>query len=138
MLGVTFLQVIAAIIGVYWASKTAMSFGRDLRSSIFRTVEGFSQREVNRFGTPSLITRNTNDVQQVQMLVQLALTMMIAAPIMCIGGIIMAVREDASLSLLIVVVVPVLAIVVGFMVWRATPLFRSMQAADRSRQSGDA
>jgi len=135
MLGITFLQALAAIAAVYFGSRTAMAFGRDLRGSIFRTVESFSQREVNRFGTPSLITRNTNDVQQMQMLVQLGLTMMIGAPIMAIGGVIMAVREDAPLSLLIVVIVPLMAAVVGVMLWRAIPLFRSMQVRiDRVNQ----
>jgi ATP-binding cassette subfamily B multidrug efflux pump len=135
MLGITFVQAICAIIGVYWGSKTAMAFGRDVRSVIFRTVESFSQREVNHFGTPSLITRNTNDVQQVQMLVVLALNMMLAAPIMLFGGVIMALREDVVLSGLIVVIVPLMAAVIGITVWRVMPRFRAQQVKlDRVNQ----
>jgi len=135
MLAITLVQALAAVVAVYWGSKTAMAFGRDLRAAIFRTVESYSQREVNRFGTPSLITRNTNDVQQLQMLVQIGLTMMITAPVMAIGGVIMAVREDPPLSLLIVVIVPLMAVVIGVTLWRAVPLFRSMQTRiDRVNQ----
>lgn len=127
MLLVTFLQAIAAVIAVYWGSMTAMAFGRDVRGALFRQVESFSQTEVNLFGAPTLITRNTNDVQQVQMLVVIGLNMMIAAPIMSIGGIIMALHEDVPLSTLIVVIVPLMGIVIGFMLSRALPLFKSMQ-----------
>ena len=97
MLGISLLVVVASIIAVYWGSKTGMAFGRDLRGSIFRKVESFSQAELNRFGTPSLITRNTNDVQQVQMVVLIGLNMMIIAPILAVGGIILALRQDVPL-----------------------------------------
>ena len=98
MLGVTVLLGIASIIAVYWGAKTAMAFGRDVRGAIFRSVESFSQVEVNHFGTASLITRNTNDVQQVQMVVLMGLTVMITAPIMMVGGLVMALREDIQLT----------------------------------------
>ncbi len=127
MLVVTFTLGIAAIVGVYWAAKTAMAFGRDLRSAIFRSVETFSQVEVNRFGAASLITRNTNDVQQIQMLVVIALTVIISAPILTIGGVIMALRQDVPLSALLLVIVPVMIAVIGIVVTRAMPLFRAMQ-----------
>lgn len=127
MLGVTFLLGIAAIVGVYWGSKTAMAFGRDVRSSIFRRVESFSQAEINTFGTPSLITRNTNDVQQVQMVVLMMLNVVVSAPIMAIGGIFMALRLDVPLSGLLVVIIPVMAILIGSTLYRAMPLFKQMQ-----------
>ena len=127
MLGVTVLMGVTAVVGVYFGSKTSMAFGRDVRAAIFRKVETFSQTEVNRFGTPSLITRNTNDVQQVQMVVMMALNMMILAPVMAIGGIIMAVREDAVLSLILVVVLPLMAAFLYFVVSRAMPLFKAVQ-----------
>ncbi|MEP7179179.1 MAG: ABC transporter transmembrane domain-containing protein, partial [Pseudonocardiales bacterium] len=98
MLAVSLLQIACSLVAVYIGARTAMSFGRDLRRAIFRRVGEFSAREVAHFGAPSLITRNTNDVQQVQMLVVMTCTMMIAAPIMCIGGIIMALRQDIGLS----------------------------------------
>jgi ATP-binding cassette, subfamily B, multidrug efflux pump len=127
MLGVSFVQVATAIAGVYFGSKAAMAVGRDLRRGVFHKVAGFSAREVNEFGAPSLITRGTNDVQQVQMLVLMGLNFMVAAPIMCVGGIIMAVREDLQLSWLVWVSVPALFVVVGFLVWKLMPLFRTMQ-----------
>ncbi|MFH0750454.1 MAG: ABC transporter transmembrane domain-containing protein, partial [Chloroflexota bacterium] len=98
MLGVTFLLGVASIVGVYFGARTAMAFGRDVRSAIFRAVQTFAQTEVNRFGTASLITRNTNDVQQVQMVVLMGLTVLISAPILTIGGVIMALRQDVPLS----------------------------------------
>ena len=116
-----------AIAGVYYGSKTAMAVGRDLRRGVFRKVTSFSAKDVNTFGAPTLITRGTNDVQQVQMLVLMGLNFMVATPIMCIGGIIMALREDLSLSWLVWVSVPVLIVVVGYLVVRLMPLFRSMQ-----------
>lgn len=128
MLGVAFVQVATAIAGVYFGSKAAMAVGRDLRKGVFHKVAGFSAREVNEFGAPSLITRGTNDVQQVQMLVLMGLNFMVSAPIMCVGGIIMAVREDLQLSWLVWVSVPALFVVVGFLVWKLMPLFRTMQA----------
>lgn len=127
MLLIALVQAAATIVAVYFGSKTSMSFGRDLRSAIFRKVESFSQREVNLFGTPTLITRNTNDVQQVQMLVMIGLNMMIAAPMMAVGGIIMSLRTDVPLSGTIAVVVPVLAVIIGTLGARALPLFRSIQ-----------
>ena len=127
MLAVTFLLGVAAIVGVYWGSKTAMAFGRDVRSAIFRRVESFSQAEINIFGTPSLITRNTNDVQQVQMVVLMMLNVVVSAPIMAIGGVFMALRQDVQLSGLLVVIIPLMAILVGTVLWRAMPLFKQMQ-----------
>ena len=127
MLGVTLVLVIATIIAVYWGSKTAMAFGRDVRGALFRKVESFSQAELNHFGTPSLITRATNDVQQVQMVVLMMLNLTLAAPIMAIGGIIMALRLDVPLSSVILVAVPVMGVFIGLVLTRALPLFRSMQ-----------
>jgi ATP-binding cassette subfamily B multidrug efflux pump len=127
MLLVALVQVGAAIAGVYFGSKTAMAVGRDLRRGVFRKVTSFSAKDVNTFGAPTLITRGTNDVQQVQMLVLMGLNFMVATPIMCIGGIIMALREDLSLSWLVWVSVPVLVVVVGYLVVRLMPLFRAMQ-----------
>ena len=121
------MLVIATVIAVYWGSKTAMAFGRDVRGLLFRKVESFSQAELNHFGTPSLITRTTNDVQQVQMLVLMMLNLTLAAPIMAIGGIIMALRLDVPLSSVILVAVPLMGVFIGLVVTRALPLFRSMQ-----------
>ena len=108
MLLVTLIQVLCSIAAVYHGSRIAMGFGRDVRGAMFHRVGEFSAREVNRFGAPSLITRNTNDVQQVQMLVLMTCTMLVAAPIMCVGGVVMALREDVGLSWLMAVCVPVL------------------------------
>ena len=127
MLLVTFALMIAAIIGVYWSARIAMGFGRDVRSGIFRKVESFSQVEVNLFGPASLITRNTNDVQQVQQVVLLALTMMITAPIMAIGGVIMASRQDGPLTLILLVIIPIMVALIAFVMTRAIPLFQAMQ-----------
>jgi ATP-binding cassette subfamily B protein len=127
MLLVTGLQIACSIVAVYFGARTAMGFGRDLRSALFRRVGEFSAREVGHFGAPSLITRNTNDVQQVQMLVVLTCTMLIAAPIMCVGGVIMALREDPGLSWLMLVSVPALVFAIGVIMWRMVPQFRSMQ-----------
>jgi len=135
MLGVTFVLGIASVLAVYWGAKAAMGFGRDVRSAIFRKVEAFSQVEINHFGPASLITRNTNDVQQVQTLVFLALTVIISAPILIIGGIIMAVRQDVALSGLLIVILPLMGLVIGLVMSRAIPLFRSMQVKlDRINQ----
>ncbi len=128
MLAVTLVQIACAIAAVYFGAKTAMAFGRDVRSAVFHQVGTFSAREVSHFGPPSLITRNTNDVQQVQMLVVMTCTMLIAAPIMCIGGIIMALRQDVGLSWLMVVSIPVLVAAIGLIIRRMVPLFRAMQA----------
>jgi ATP-binding cassette subfamily B multidrug efflux pump len=135
MLGITLLMGIAAIISVYWGSKTAMAFGRDLRAAIFAKVQTFSQQEVNIFGAPSLITRNTNDVQQLQMMVVFSLNMIIMAPITVVGGVIMALREDVPLSGILVVIIPFMAIVIGILASRAVPLFKAMQVKiDRVNQ----
>ena len=127
MLIVTFVLGIASIIGVYWSARISMGFGRDLRSAIFRSVESFSQVEVNRFGAASLITRNTNDVQQIQQLVLLAMNVMISAPILTVGGVIMALRQDVPLSGLLLVIVPLMALLIGFVMTRAVPLFQAVQ-----------
>ncbi|MGC7152773.1 ABC transporter ATP-binding protein [Paenarthrobacter ureafaciens] len=127
MLLITLLQIACAVIAVYFGAKAAMSLGRDLRDAIFGRVGEFSEQEVSRFGAASLITRSTNDVQQVQQLVLMSCTLMVAAPMLSIGGVIMAVRQDAQLSWLIAVAVPVLLVCVGLIVTRMVPLFRKMQ-----------
>ncbi|WP_448060416.1 ABC transporter ATP-binding protein [Cellulomonas hominis] len=127
MLAISLLQVVCAITAVYFGARTAMAFGRDLRAGVFTRVQTFSAREVGQFGAPSLITRTTNDVQQVQMLALLSFTLMVMAPIMLIGGVIMALQEDVALSGLLLIVVPVLVVVVGLIVWRMVPYFRKMQ-----------
>ena len=127
MLGVSLVQAVCTVAAVWFSARTAMSFGRDVRAEIFHRVGGFSAREVNQFGAPSLITRETNDVQQVQMLVLMGGTLAVAAPMMMVGAILMAIREDAGLSWLIVAVVPVLALSIGFIVTRMVPSFRVMQ-----------
>ena len=127
MLGITLGLGVVAVAGIYFASLTSMGVGRDLRGGVFSRVQDFSARELNRFGTASLITRNTNDVQQITLFLQIALTLMVMAPIMAVGGVIMALREDVQLSAVLIVVVPVLALIVIFMFRSAVPLFRSMQ-----------
>ena len=127
MLAVTLVQIVCSIVAVYFGARTAMAFGRDVRAALFHQVGTFSDREVNAFGAPSLITRNTNDVTQVQTLVVMTCTLLVAAPIMCVGGIIMALREDAGLSWLLLISVPVLIVAVGFIVTRMVPQFRKMQ-----------
>ncbi|MEV3991098.1 ABC transporter ATP-binding protein [Streptomyces sp. NPDC049837] len=127
MLAVTLLQVFAAATAVYFSARVAMGIGRDLRAAVFRRVQDFSVREMGRFGAASLITRTTNDVTQVQTLAVLALTMLVAAPLMCLGGIVMAVGQDVPLALLILVFVPLLAGAVGLIMRRLPPLFRGMQ-----------
>jgi len=127
MLGITLVQVAASITAVYFGAKTAMGLGRDVRRSVFRRVADFSEQEVSRFGAPSLITRSTNDVQQVQMLVLMSCTILVSAPILAIGGVIMALKEDLALSWIMVVAVPVLLISVGLIISRMVPLFQSMQ-----------
>ncbi len=128
MLLVTLAQIACSVAAVYFGARAAMAFGRDVRSAIFHTVGTFSAREVAQFGAPSLITRNTNDVQQVQMLVLMTATLMVSAPIMCVGGIIMALRQDVGLSWLMAVCIPVLVIAIALIVVRMVPLFRAMQA----------
>jgi ATP-binding cassette subfamily B multidrug efflux pump len=127
MLLVSLVQISCSVVAVYFGARTAMSFGRDVRGALFHKVSGFSAREVAHFGPPSLITRTTNDVQQVQMLVVMSATMMVAAPIMAVGGVIMALREDLGLSWLLGVSVPVLAVLIGVIVRRMVPQFRLMQ-----------
>ncbi len=127
MLLVSLVQIACSIAAIYLGAKTAMGFGRDVRDAIFTRVLSFSARELNHFGAPSLITRNTNDVQQVQMLVLLTSTMFVAAPITMVGGIIMALREDLGLSWLVAVAMPVLALSIFAVISRMRPLFRVMQ-----------
>ena len=127
MLAVTLVQIAATVVAVYFGARAAMGFGRDVRAAVFHQVGSFSSREVARFGAPSLITRNTNDVQQVQMLVLLSCTLMATAPIMMVGGVIMALREDVGLSWLLVVSVPALLISMGVVISRMLPSYRVMQ-----------
>ncbi|MGW5853129.1 MULTISPECIES: ABC transporter ATP-binding protein [Micrococcus] len=127
MLGVALVQVVAAISAVWFGAKAAMGVGRDLRRAIYTRVDGFSAEELGRFGAATLITRGTNDVNQVQMLTLMALNFMVAVPIMAIGGIVMAIREDAGLSWLVWVSVPVLLVIVAWIVSRLMPLFQRMQ-----------
>jgi len=127
MLGVTLVQIACAIAAVWFGAKAAKAFGRDVRRSVFRRVGDFSEQEVSRFGAPSLITRSTNDVQQVQMLVLMSCTVLVSAPILAIGGVIFALREDLTLSWIMVVAVPVLLLVLGIILSRMVPLFQSMQ-----------
>ncbi len=135
MLALTLAQGTVAVIAVYFASQVSMGVGRDLRGAIFTRVMAFSAREMNHFGTPSLITRNTNDVQQIQIFLQMALTLMVGAPIMMVGGIFMALSEDVRLSLVLVVAVPLMAVVISLMLSRAVPLFQAMQVKiDRINQ----
>jgi ATP-binding cassette, subfamily B, multidrug efflux pump len=135
MLGITVLQIVAQAVAVYFGARTAMAVGRDVRGGIFTQVQKFSAREVGQFGAPSLITRTTNDVQQVQMLVLLTFTLMVSAPIMCVGGIVLALRQDVPLSGLLLVIVPLLVIIVSLIIRRMRPLFRSMQVKiDRVNQ----
>jgi len=127
MLVVSLGQIVCSVVATYFAAKAAMSVGRDIRSDVFARVSGFSEREVSQFGAGSLITRNTNDVQQVQMLAMMGATMFVTAPLLAIGGIIMAVQQDVGLSWLIAVSVPVLLIVAVLIIMRMVPLFRKNQ-----------
>ncbi len=127
MLVISFGQIVASIIATYLAARAAMGAGRDIRADVFAKVSGFSEREVSHFGAGSLITRNTNDVQQVQMLAMMGATMLVTAPMLAIGGIIMAVRQDVGLSWIIAVSVPVLLLVAVLIISRMVPLFRSYQ-----------
>jgi ATP-binding cassette subfamily B protein len=128
MLAVSFGQILASIVATYFAARAAMQVGRDLRDDVFGRVSGFSEREISRFGAGSLITRNTNDVQQVQMLAMMGATMLVTAPLLAIGGIVMALRQDVGLSWLIAVSVPVLLLIAGLVISRMVPLFRSFQS----------
>ncbi|WP_345752940.1 ABC transporter ATP-binding protein [Microbacterium rhizophilus] len=127
MLAVSLGQIVASIIATACAARAAMATGRDLRSDVFEKVGSFSEREVSQFGAGSLITRNTNDVQQIQMLAMMGATMLVQAPMLAIGGIIMAIRQDVGLSWIIGVAVPVLLVLMGLIIWRMVPLFRSYQ-----------
>ncbi|MBX6390502.1 MAG: ABC transporter ATP-binding protein [Frankia sp.] len=127
MLALTVAQMFCAGGAVFFGARTAMGLGRDVRAAVFDRVQSFSTREVAHFGPPSLITRATNDVQQVQMLILLGFTLMVSAPIMCVGGIVLALAQDVLLSTLLVVVVPVLGAIVGVLIWRMRPLGRAMQ-----------
>ncbi|GAA5087040.1 ABC transporter ATP-binding protein [Microbacterium yannicii] len=128
MLTVSLAQIVASIIATYFAARAAMKLGRDVRDDIFERVSGFSEREVTGFGAGSLITRNTNDVQQVQMLTMMAATFLVTAPLLAIGGIVLAIEQAASLAWIIAVAVPVLLVVAGLVIARMVPLFRSLQA----------
>jgi ATP-binding cassette subfamily B multidrug efflux pump len=128
MLGISFGQIICAIVATYFAAKAAMLMGRDIRNGIFERVTAYSEREVSQFGPGSLITRNTNDVQQVQMLAMMGATMLISAPLLAIGGVIMAIRQDIGLSWLIAVAVPVLLLMAILIIGRMVPMFRSLQS----------
>nr|WP_202459159.1 ABC transporter ATP-binding protein [Streptomyces sp. SID5464] len=127
MIGMSLVQVVCNIGAVYYGARTASALGRDVRAAVFDRVQSFSAREVGHFGAPSLITRTTNDVQQVQMLVLMTFTLMVSAPIMCVGGIVLALGLDVPLSGVLVAVVPVLGICVTLIVRRLRPLFRAMQ-----------
>lgn len=127
MIGISLAQVVCNIGAVYYGARTAAALGRDVRAAVFDRVQSFSAREVGHFGAPSLITRTTNDVQQVQMLALMTFTLMVSAPIMCVGGIVLALGLDVPLSAVLVAVVPVLGISVTLIVRRLRPLFRSMQ-----------
>jgi len=127
MLAVAFVQIVCSVGAVYFGAHTAMAVGRDMRLAVFKQVQDFSAREVGHFGAPSLITRTTNDVQQVQMLALMTFTLMVSAPIMCVGGIILALRQDVRLSALLLVAVPALGIIVTAIISRMRPLFRQMQ-----------
>jgi ATP-binding cassette subfamily B protein len=127
MIGFTLIQIVFAVAAVYYGGKVAMSFGRDLRKALFHQVTEFSTREVGAFGAPSLITRITNDVQQVQMLVVMTCTMAIAAPITMVVGVVMALRQDVGLSTVLLVSMPAAAVILGVLVSRMVPAFRLMQ-----------
>ncbi len=127
MLALALIIGVFSIVAIYWASQVSMGAGADIRGDVFKQVQSFSARDMNNFGTASLITRNTNDIQQIQLFLQMALTMMVIAPIMCFGGIIMALHEGLKLSLLLLVAVPAMGIFVGAVMVRVVPQFRSMQ-----------
>ncbi|MFE4576533.1 ABC transporter ATP-binding protein [Streptomyces chartreusis] len=127
MIGISLAQVVCNIGAVYYGARTASALGRDVRAAVFDRVQSFSARELGHFGAPSLITRTTNDVQQVQMLALMTFTLMVSAPIMCVGGIVLALGLDVPLSAVLVAVVPTLGISVTLIVRRLRPLFRTMQ-----------
>jgi ATP-binding cassette subfamily B protein len=127
MLAVTIVQITFSIGAVYYGSKVAMGFGRDVRRSLFHQVNDFSSREVAQFGAPSLITRITNDVQQVQMLVLMTCTLLLAAPFTTVGGVLLAMQQDLGLSRILVVAMPILAITLAIIIMSMVPTFRLMQ-----------
>ncbi len=127
MLLITFVQVVFAIIAVYYGSRVAMAFGRDVRQALFHRVTGFSAQDVGRFGAPSLITRITNDVSQVQILVLMSCTLLLAAPVTIVGGVFMAMREDGPLTLILLVAIPVLLLAIGTIIAKMIPQFQVMQ-----------
>ncbi|RDI43833.1 ABC transporter ATP-binding protein [Nocardia mexicana] len=127
MLLVTGVQIVASVFSVYLGAQAAMGAGRDMRAALLHRVGTFSAREVGLFGAPSLITRNTNDVQQVQLLIVMSATILVMAPIMCVGGIVMAVRQDLGLSWLLLIAVPALALTMAAIISRMVPGFRRMQ-----------
>ncbi len=127
MIGISLAQVVCNVGAVYYGARTAAALGRDLRAAVFDRVQSFSAREVGHFGAPSLITRTTNDVQQIQMLTLMTFTLMVSAPIMCVGGVVLALGLDVPLSGVLVAVVPVLGVCVTLIVRRLRPLFRTMQ-----------
>ena len=128
MLVISLGQITASIIATYFAARAAMAAGRDIRRDVFEKVSGFSERELSQFGAGSLITRNTNDVQQVQMLAMMGATMLVSAPLLALGGIFMALQQDVGLSWLIAVAVPALLVAAGLIIARMVPLFRSYQS----------
>ncbi|AOT58745.1 MULTISPECIES: ABC transporter ATP-binding protein [Streptomyces] len=127
MIAVSVVQVVGNVGAVLYGARTAAALGRDVRAAVFDRVQSFSARELGHFGAPSLITRTTNDVQQVQMLVLMAFTLMVSAPIMCVGGVVLALGQDVPLSAVLLAVVPVLGVSVSLIVLRMRPLFRLMQ-----------
>ncbi len=127
MLAISLGQIVCSVGAVFFSARTSMAVGRDLRAAVFHRVQDFSARELGKFGAPSLITRTTNDVQQVQMLALMTFTLMVTAPIMCVGGIILALNQDVPLSSLLLVIVPLLAITISLIISRMRPLFRTMQ-----------
>jgi ATP-binding cassette subfamily B protein len=129
MLAVTLVQIIASVAGTYLAARTAMALGRDVRGALFHRVGDFSAQEVTKFGPPTLISRNTNDVTQVQMVTFMGLALLVMTPIMMIGGIIMAMREDVGLSWLVAVSVPLLGGARGIIISKMVPQFTLMQTA---------
>jgi ATP-binding cassette subfamily B protein len=128
MLAFSFVQIVFAVTAVRFGARVSMAFGRDVRRDLFHKVTDFSTQEVGRFGAPSLITRITNDVQQIQMVVVMFTTMMVAAPITMVIGVIMALREDLGLSVVLLVSIPVSVIVLGIVIVKMVPAFQSMQA----------
>ena len=129
MLAVSLVQIVAAVCATYLAAKVAMGMGRDVRANLFGTVVDFSAQEVSKFGAPTLISRNTNDATQVQMVVFMAFSLLVTTPILMVGGIIMALREDVGLAWLVAVAVPLLGICVSLVIWRMVPWFGRMQTS---------